>query len=107
MKQLLLELQKLGVHLWLDGTELRINAPKGALTDALRDTLRLHKKQLHDELLGLQKLNAGEPLPLLEPDLANRGQPFPLTDLQHAYLLGRDSAIEMGGIATHYYVEYE
>ncbi|HEX9062541.1 MAG TPA: amino acid adenylation domain-containing protein, partial [Clostridia bacterium] len=32
-------------------------------------------------------------------------EPFPLTDVQTAYLLGRDTQFELGGISTHGYVE--
>ncbi|ASA20600.1 non-ribosomal peptide synthetase [Paenibacillus donghaensis] len=35
------------------------------------------------------------------------GIPFPLTDVQMAYLMGRDTHFEMGGISTHSYMEIE
>ncbi len=40
-------------------------------------------------------------------DLKNLHQPFPLTNLQLAYLLGRSSQFEMGGVSTHFYMEIE
>ncbi len=40
-----------------------------------------------------------------EPDLANRHQPFPLTDIQQAYWVGRTGAVELGQVATHIYLE--
>ena len=33
--------------------------------------------------------------------------PFPLTDVQLAYLMGRDNLFEMGGVSTHSYMEIE
>ncbi|MGD2084988.1 MAG: amino acid adenylation domain-containing protein [Candidatus Aminicenantes bacterium] len=39
------------------------------------------------------------------PDPKNLYQPFPLTDVQLAYLMGRSAAIEMGGTSTHIYHE--
>lgn len=45
--------------------------------------------------------------PATEPDLANLYLPFPLTDVQTAYLFGRDERFEMGGISTHAYLEIE
>ncbi|MCU0680702.1 MAG: amino acid adenylation domain-containing protein [Polyangiaceae bacterium] len=39
----------------------------------------------------------------IEPDPARRHEPFPLTDMQQAYWVGRD----MGGVATHSYYEIE
>lgn len=41
-----------------------------------------------------------------EPDPEHKHDPFDLTDIQFAYLMGRDSAYDMGGIATHGYYEY-
>lgn len=42
-----------------------------------------------------------------EPDLENRHKPFPLTDIQQAYWIGRSDAVEMGGVATHIYLEVD
>ena len=44
---------------------------------------------------------------VIEPDLAQRYQPFPLTDIQHAYWIGRSQAFELGNIGTHGYREIE
>jgi amino acid adenylation domain-containing protein len=41
----------------------------------------------------------------LEVDIENRHQPFPLSDIQEAYWIGRRPDIELGGIATHGYLE--
>lgn len=46
-------------------------------------------------------------LPPLEPQPSHRFDPFPLTDLQQAYWLGRGSAFELGNLATGAYVELE
>ncbi|HVK95946.1 MAG TPA: amino acid adenylation domain-containing protein, partial [Noviherbaspirillum sp.] len=43
---------------------------------------------------------------VLTPDSANRYQPFPLTDIQHAYWLGRQAMFGSAGIATHRYQEF-
>ena len=34
------------------------------------------------------------------------GDPFPLTDLQQAYLAGRTAGFELGGVGTHAYLEF-
>ncbi|WP_051319008.1 non-ribosomal peptide synthetase [Chitinimonas koreensis] len=41
----------------------------------------------------------------LEPDPAARFEPFPLTDIQEAYWVGRDDTIELGGVGAHGYGE--
>src|SRR5262249_40693676 len=44
------------------------------------------------------------------PDLADapgpRFEPFPLTELQHAYLVGRASSFDLGGSSIHLYAEH-
>lgn len=46
-------------------------------------------------------------LPAVKSDFANRHEPFPLTDVQHAYWIGRTGVFELGNVATHVYVETE
>ncbi len=36
-----------------------------------------------------------------------REEPFPLTDLQHAYLVGRSGGYALGGVGTHFYGEFD
>ncbi|BCJ65767.1 non-ribosomal peptide synthetase [Polymorphospora rubra] len=43
--------------------------------------------------------------PPLTPDPAGRHEPFPLTDIQEAYWVGRESTIELGGVGAHGYSE--
>jgi amino acid adenylation domain-containing protein len=45
------------------------------------------------------------PQQLADPE--NMYQPFPVTDIQMAYLMGRDKSFELGGIGTHIYSEIE
>ena len=46
-------------------------------------------------------------LPKLVPDLNQRYEPFPLTDIQQAYWIGRNQAFELGNVSTHGYREIE
>ena len=43
----------------------------------------------------------------IDPDLAQRYRPFPLTDIQQAYWIGRSQAFELGNIGTHGYREID
>lgn len=57
-------------------------------------------------------LSGGESAPpavvsVAAPDPARVGEPFPLTDVQQAYWLGRTSDGGLGGVATHSYLELE
>ncbi|MDQ3402558.1 MAG: condensation domain-containing protein [Actinomycetota bacterium] len=47
------------------------------------------------------------PYPSARPDPDRRFDPFPLTDQQQAYLLGRTGVFELGNVSTHAYYEYE
>jgi non-ribosomal peptide synthetase component F/acyl carrier protein/SAM-dependent methyltransferase len=46
-------------------------------------------------------------LPHAVPDAANRTQPFPLTEIQQAYWIGRAGALELGNVGAHLYLELE
>jgi pyochelin synthetase len=88
-----------GVVLWSQDGQLRFRAPEGRLTDTHRAELRTHKEAI------LRHLEAGEPV--LRADPESRHEPFPLTDIQAAYLIGRTDAYAYGGVGCHAYVELE
>ncbi|MEV5568148.1 condensation domain-containing protein, partial [Streptomyces sp. NPDC052196] len=46
-------------------------------------------------------------LPDLKPRPEHRHEPFPLTDIQQAYLIGRHRGLELGGISSQYYLEFD
>ncbi|MFI7351618.1 amino acid adenylation domain-containing protein [Streptomyces sp. NPDC049936] len=88
-----------GVVLWAQDGQLRFRAPQGRLTDTHRTELRTHKEAI------LRHLEAQEPT--LRTDPERRHEPFPLTDIQAAYLIGRTDAYAYGGVGCHAYVELE
>ncbi|MFD9098591.1 amino acid adenylation domain-containing protein [Streptomyces collinus] len=47
------------------------------------------------------------PAPTPAADPAGRHEPFPLTDLQQAYLIGRTDAFELGNVSTSFLVEVD
>ena len=96
--KLLSELKSLGVELWPQDGQLKFRAPQGLLNAERLAQLREHKEQiLH--LLETQER------PLVQADPANHHAPFPLTDVQNAYLLGRQSSFGYGNVACHGYLE--
>ena len=104
MNEFLDKLKSSGIHLRVEGEQLRVVAPKGALTDELRQALIANKGKL---LALLSATAGGDELPLFIPRLDLRHQPFDLTDVQHAYWMGRNDYVELGGFSTHFYIELE
>ena len=108
MEDLLIRAANLGVKFKLEGDELRVTAPRGALTPELQQDIRQHKQALLALLRHKEAAEDSLPqLPDSSPDDPQRWAPFPLTDLQHAYWVGRDSSMVMGSVATHLYVELD
>ncbi|MGW7005314.1 amino acid adenylation domain-containing protein [Streptomyces sp. NPDC054933] len=89
-----------GVELWAEGGQLRYRAPKGYFTERRREELRAHKDEVLAQLAGAAERH------LLRHSEEARYEPFPLTDVQAAYLVGRGSAYDYGGTPCHAYVEW-
>src|SRR6185312_12694945 len=106
MTQALLdELQRRGIRLRLADGRLDVLAPAHALTPDLRAALRENRDNLIALLRRAEAADAPHARPPVDP--ARRHEPFPLTDIQHAYWVGRSAALELGGMSTHYYFELE
>ncbi|MGO9296364.1 MAG: amino acid adenylation domain-containing protein [Streptosporangiaceae bacterium] len=103
-QDLISELRRRGVRLRLVDDRLDVLAPPGALTAELREDLRLRRDWLAEML---RRNEAGQSLQMIQPHPEHRYEPFPLTDMQHAYWVGRQSAVELGGVSTHFYLELE
>jgi pyochelin synthetase len=93
-----------GIRLELDadGTNLRFRAPKGAVTEALRAQIGQQKAGLIALLRARDQASAAA---AVTPDPARRHEPFPLTDIQQAYVIGRQSSYGLGGPCL-LYVEF-
>lgn len=68
--------------------------------------------QVYSRLGGPAQASVDEPVERPEPsgvrpDPTNRHEPFPLTDLQQAYLVGRSSAFELGNTSTYFFLEVD
>ncbi|GAB3491537.1 non-ribosomal peptide synthetase [Amycolatopsis cihanbeyliensis] len=97
--EIVAELRTLGVDLWAESGQIRFRAPRGVLTDERREALRAHKA----EIVRLLDRDGEAATAVGDPDAAT--EPFPLTDVQAAYLLGRRDPFGYGGVACHGYLE--
>lgn len=83
---------------------LKLEVPVAAFFEA--PTLRGLTRRL-EELAAKNRELPATPAPALIPQPAQRHEPFPLTDVQQAYWVGRSAAFELGNIAAHGYFEVE
>ncbi|MEU7764448.1 amino acid adenylation domain-containing protein [Nocardia sp. NPDC049190] len=96
-EELLRRLRDAGVELWIDEPGLRFRAPRGALTPELKTALAAAKSEIMTLLAAADTL-------IREPE--HRYEPFPLTEVQASYLLGRTRAFRWGGVGCHGYAEF-
>lgn len=106
LNQLLTELSQAGVQLWTENNQLKIRAAKGVLTPTYKQLLSQNKTEILKCLQENQQVRNTE-LPPITADPDNRYQPFPLTDMQHAFWVGRMGVLELGDVANHGYYEIE
>lgn len=85
------------IELWATAGKLHFRAPQGALDPALAERIRAQREAL---MVHLAPRSDWCPA----PDQAL--QPFALSAVQGAYVLGRNPAFDYGGNACHLYVEY-
>ncbi|MGW5194399.1 amino acid adenylation domain-containing protein [Kribbella sp. NPDC004138] len=62
---------------------------------------------LKDFAAGLTIGTAPDSAPALRPAPAERYEPFPLTDVQRAYWIGRADGFALGGVGSHWYWEFD
>jgi epothilone synthetase B len=102
-------LKDLDIKLWCEGDRLRCNAPEGKLTSTLRTQLAERKAEIVSFISSTNESSSiyAPPLPTIVSNPHERYQPFPLTDIQQAYWLGRSGVFELSNVSTHVYVEIE
>ncbi|MFI6479317.1 amino acid adenylation domain-containing protein [Nonomuraea sp. NPDC050663] len=96
---LIADMESAGIRLWEEDGRLRFRAPKGALTEDRRALLQEAKPEIIEQL---RRESASQ---TVRPEPERRLDAFPLTDIQQAYLIGRNDAFGYGGVACHGYVE--
>jgi len=82
-----------------------------AVQRALGRRLELEQLFAHPTLgalaAALDAAPEAAPLAPVSPAPADRHRPFPMTDIQQAYWIGRGAAFELGGVSTHGYLEVD
>ncbi|TMC24030.1 MAG: non-ribosomal peptide synthetase, partial [Chloroflexi bacterium] len=97
-----------GVKIWTDdGHRLRYRAPKNVMTASLLAKLREYKAELLTILSQHHGNGLEASLPQVVPAPTQLYQPFPITETQQAYWIGRNTVFELGNVGNHCYVELE
>lgn len=93
------EFSNRNIRLWTENGKLKFRAAAGLMTADDKSYLKANKKEVIACLLDDHAV--------LENDDAGQFEPFPLTEIQQAYVLGRNPAFPYGGTACHIYLEFE
>ena len=101
MKELVNRFEANGIHLWTGNGKIKYKASKEAMTPAVLAELKANK----EVLIKYLSEKSDDSNVAIVIDRTNRFEPFPLTDVQSAYLLGRSKTFEYGGVACHVYLE--
>lgn len=86
-----------GIYLWEETGKLKYRAKEGAMKPEIIVWLKENKEDILVSLQGQKVLVHNE---------RNRYEPFPLTPMQNAYLVGRGAEYELGGTGCHSYTEF-
>ena len=73
----------------------------------MRNSLIEHKAELILLLRQNSMSASSTSLPVIKPAPELRYEPFPLTDMQHAFWVGRSGVLDLGTVANHGYYEIE
>lgn len=93
------ELSGRNIRLWTENGKLRFKASAGVLTPEDKKFLTANKEEIIAYLLNDEIK--------IETDMEHQYEPFGMTEIQQAYVLGRNPAFEYGGTACHIYMELE
>lgn len=99
VQELMNNMRKKKIQLWTEEGKLKFKAPKGVMEPNDLELLKENKTKIVAFLESENKTIT------VQNDLTNRYKPFPLTDVQSAYLLGRNPGFRYGGVACHLYME--
>lgn len=97
--QKLAELSAKNIQLWTEKGKIKFKAAAGVLTQADREFLKENREAVIQTLLNDEVH--------IVADKKGQYEPFNMTEIQQAYVLGRNPAFEYGGVACHIYMELE
>lgn len=92
------EFENRNICLWVGDDKLKYRVAAGGLNPEDIAFLKANKERII-EMLQKKDDRYGA-------DEVNRYEPFPLTDVQQAYMLGRSEAFDYGGTACHIYMQF-
>ncbi|AGX42689.1 non-ribosomal peptide synthetase [Clostridium saccharobutylicum] len=90
---------KRGIQLWTEDGRLHFKSPAGALDKQLKENL----KELKPEIINYLEEQKKNKIQSMEEE---KYDDFPITDIQSAYLVGRNKAYLYGGIGCKIYSEF-
>lgn len=86
-------------------TEFKVELSLGSIFAG--PTVAEQAKHVQELMENSNETSATTDLPRIVPAPEERNLPFPLTDIQQAYWVGRSGAYALGNVATHCYFEIE
>ncbi|WP_018691954.1 non-ribosomal peptide synthetase [Algicola sagamiensis] len=101
MRSLLTEIDKIGVQVLVKNGQVNIDPEQGFP----EQDLSLHRQQFKDLLTNRLPLESNTGTS--SDPKALEGTNFPLTDIQYAYLIGRNPGLELGGRSSSLYLEWD
>lgn len=96
MRDLVNKYAELGVKFWVEEGNLKFRSPKGAITEERKIELKENKEAIISFLIEQENIIHDE---------EGRYAAFPLTDIQAAYLVGRNEEYGFGGVGCKVYLE--
>lgn len=93
------DLSNRNIQLWTEDGKLKFKAAAGMLTAGDKEFLKSNKEAVISCLLRDEIV--------IEKDTENQYRPFGMTEIQQAYVLGRNLAFPYSGTACHIYLEFE
>ncbi|GAA1464313.1 amino acid adenylation domain-containing protein [Nocardiopsis exhalans] len=86
-------------------TRLMRRLGEAGLTGA--ELVDLFRRPVLKDFAALLAPGTAETRPELHADTERRHEPFPLTDVQRAFWIGRDERLPLGGVGSHFYLEFD